>query len=68
MKPGASSSRRLRLVPPPRGRIDADMVAFNVMEFIDSEFPEMLRNATLIARARLRNKIISAVCEQERKS
>lgn len=29
----------LRLVPKPQGTIDADMVAFTVMEHIDANFP-----------------------------
>lgn len=58
--------RALRLVPAHRNPIDADMVAFNVMEFIDSEFPEMWLHAPALARMRLRNKIVKAVHEQER--
>ena len=57
--------RALRLVPTHRSPIDADLVAFNVMEFIDSEFPEMWLHAPALARMRLRNMIVKAVHEQE---
>lgn len=51
-----------------RNPIDAHMVALNVMEFIDSEFPEMWCHASLLNRAKLRNRIVSAIQEQERKA
>lgn len=60
--------RALRLVQTHRNPIDAHMVALNVMEFIDSEFPEMWCHASLLNRAKLRNRIVSAIQEQERKA
>lgn len=67
MATAPESKRALRLVPTYRNPIDADLVAFNVMEFIDSEFPEMFLHASLLNRAKLRNRIVSAIQEQERK-
>ena len=66
MAAAPDSKRALRLVPTHRNPIDADLVAFNVMEFIDSEFPEMWLHAPALARMRLRNRIVKAVHEQER--
>ena len=65
MATAPARKRALHLVSA-RSHIDADMVAFNVMEFIDSEFPEMWLHAPALARMRLRNRIGKAVHEQER--
>ncbi|MGJ7490197.1 hypothetical protein [Variovorax sp. ZT4R33] len=58
-------ARLLRLVPTPTSTIDADMVAFTIMEFIDKNFPAIWRVLPTTARVQIRNAIVSAVRTQE---
>lgn len=58
-------ARLLRLVPKPTSPIDADMVAFTIMEFIDKNFPAVWRVVPPAARVQIRNAIVSAVRSQE---
>ncbi len=51
----------LRLVPKPKGGIDADMVAFTVMDHIDTMYPGMWLAVPKTARASVRNTIVRAV-------
>ncbi|MGJ7533902.1 MULTISPECIES: hypothetical protein [unclassified Variovorax] len=53
--------RTLHLVPKPATKIDADMVAFTVMEHIDASFPAMWSAAPVGGRASIRNAIVQAV-------
>ncbi|UVH54713.1 hypothetical protein NWF24_17860 [Variovorax paradoxus] len=53
--------RTLRLVQKPAAKIDADLVAFTVMEHIDASFPAMWSAAPVGARASIRNAIVQAV-------
>lgn len=55
----------LRLVPKPASTIDADLVAFSIMEFFDKNFPAMWRVLPATARVQIRNAIVSAVRTQE---
>ena len=57
--------RALRLVPKPSGAIDADMVAFTVMEFIDQQYPKFWDGHPKAARVNVRNSIVRAVRSQE---
>jgi hypothetical protein len=45
----------------PKAKIDADLVAFAVMEHIDASFPAMWSAAPVGARASIRNAIVQAV-------
>lgn len=58
-------ARLLRLVPKTASTIDADLVAFAIMEFIDTSFPAMWRVLPTTARVQIRNAIVSAVRTQE---
>lgn len=58
-------ARLLRLVPKPTSAIDADLVAFTIMEFIDKNFPAIWRVLPATARVQIRNAIVSAVRTQE---
>ncbi|OUM01786.1 hypothetical protein [Variovorax sp. JS1663] len=53
--------RTLHLVPKPEGTIDADMVAFTVMEYIDQTYPVLWEGLPKIARVNVRNTIVRAV-------
>ncbi|NDZ12077.1 hypothetical protein C7T35_15275 [Variovorax sp. WS11] len=53
--------RALRLVPAPEGTIDADMVAFTIMDWIDREYPTFWEAHPKIARVSVRNTIVRAV-------
>lgn len=55
----------LRLVSKPAATIDADLVAFEVMEHIDTHFAAMWQAVPVGARASIRNAIIRAVGAQE---
>ena len=57
----------LRLVPKPQGTIDADMVAFTVMEHIDTEHPTIWETLPRTARVGLRNAIVRAVMAEDAK-
>jgi hypothetical protein len=63
----ATPRRALRLVPKPEGAIDADMVAFTIMEFIDQNFPEVWAAAPRPARVTIRNRIVRAVMAEDSK-
>jgi hypothetical protein len=65
MSTRAPQARLLRVVPKPTSTIDADMVAFTVMEFFDKNFPAMWRVLPATARVQIRNAIVSAVRTQE---
>jgi hypothetical protein len=64
-----TSERRpvLHLVPKPLGSIDADMVAFTVMEHIDTEHPTFWESLPKMARVGLRNAIVRAVMAEDAK-
>lgn len=53
--------RVLRLVPKPEGGIDADAVAFTVMDHIDTMYPAMWLAVPKTARVSVRNTIVRAV-------
>ncbi|WP_157755096.1 hypothetical protein [Variovorax boronicumulans] len=57
----APAKPALRLVPKPPSTIDADLVAFNVMEHIDVNFPSMWQAAPVEARSSIRNAVVRAV-------
>jgi hypothetical protein len=59
------AARLLRLVPKPTSTIDADLVAFTIMEFFDKNFPAIWRVLPPTARVQIRNAIVSAVRMQE---
>ena len=61
MSTTATRKPALRLVPKPQGTIDADMVAFTVMEHIDLTFPAVWQVIPVGARANIRNAIVHAV-------
>lgn len=61
MRTSVPSRPALRLVPKPAAKIDADLVAFTVMEHIDAEFPAMWNAAPVEARGSIRNAIVRAV-------
>lgn len=65
MNTRAPQARLLRLVPPPTSTIDADLVAFTIMEFIDKNFPAIWCVLPTAARVQIRNAIVSAVRTQE---
>jgi len=58
-------ARLLRLVPKPASTIDADLVAFTIMEFIDKNFPATWLVLPTTARVQIRRAIVSAVRTQE---
>jgi len=62
-----SRARVLRLVPKPDGAIDADMIAYTVMEHIDTMYPAMWLAVPKSARVSVRNTIVRAVRLEERK-
>ncbi|MNL23879.1 hypothetical protein D3C87_1452880 [compost metagenome] len=64
----APNKPSLRLVPTPPGSIDADMVAFTVMEHIDTMYPGMWLAVPKSARVSVRNTIIRAIKLEETKS
>ena len=51
----------LRLVSRPTAKIDADMVAYTVMEYVDVTFPAVWQAVPVGARASIRNAIVRAV-------
>ena len=51
----------LRLVSKPAAKIDADLVAFTVMEHIDATFPAVWQVVPVGARANIRNAIVHAI-------
>jgi hypothetical protein len=58
-------ARRLQLVPPSTSTIDADLVAFTIMEFFDKNFQIIWRVLPATARVQIRNAIVNAVRTQE---
>lgn len=67
MRTTAPQARVLRLVPKPPNNINADMVAFTVMEFIDQMYPDIWSAVPKMARVNIRNTIVRAVCAEEAK-
>lgn len=67
MKTLAPSKPALRLVPRPAAKIDADLVAFAVMEHIDMEHPTFWETLPRTARVGLRNAIVRAVLAEDAK-
>ena len=67
MSATAARKRELRLVPRPDGSIDADMVAYTVMEHIDTMYPAMWLAVPKSARVSIRNTIVRAVRLMETK-
>ncbi|WP_426391923.1 hypothetical protein [Variovorax sp. R-27] len=67
MSTTATRKPALRLVPKPQGTIDADMVAFTVMEHIDTEHPTLWETLPRTARVGLRNAIVRAVMAEDAK-
>lgn len=65
MTTSARNKPSLRLVPKPAGSIDADLVAFRVMEHIDAMYPAMWLAAPKSARASVRNTIVRAIKLEE---
>jgi hypothetical protein len=63
----APRNRVLRLVPNPTSKtmIDADLVAFEVMEFIDQQYPKFWEGQPKTARVNVRTSIVRAVRSQE---
>lgn len=57
----------LRLVPKPDNAIDADMVAFLVMDHIDTMYPAMWLAVPKNARVSVRNTIVRAVRTEDMK-
>jgi hypothetical protein len=57
----AAGKRVLHLVPKQEGAIDADAVAYIVMEHIDTMYPAMWLNVPKTARVSVRNTIVQAV-------
>lgn len=64
----ARNKPSLRLVPKPTGAIDADLVAFNVMEHVDTNFPSMWQPAPVEARSSIRNTVLRAVVAEASRS
>lgn len=60
--------RTLRLVSKSTAKIDADLVAFSVMEHIDTNFPAMWQAAPVQARASIRNAVVRAVVAEASRS
>lgn len=54
-------------MPKPEGEINADMIAFTIMEFIDQNFPEVWMTAPKPARVGIRNMIVRAIKTEEGK-
>jgi hypothetical protein len=67
MVPAPARKRTLRLVARAPGTIDADTVAFEVMEFIDQQYPMFWDAHPKTARVNVRNTIIRAVMAEDRK-
>ncbi len=67
MSTAATRKPALRLVPKPQGAIDADLVAFDVMEYIDTEHPTLWETLPRTARVGLRNAIVRAVMAEDAK-
>ncbi len=65
----AGKVRNLRIAaePPRAGGIDADMVAFKVMDHIDTMYPEIWENVPKIARVSIRNTIVRSVMTEDAK-
>jgi hypothetical protein len=61
MSAATGRRRHLHPVPKPAGTIDADMVAFTVMEYIDQKDPTFWEPHPKGARVDLRNAIVRAV-------
>jgi hypothetical protein len=61
MNSNPTPTRALRLVPKPEGAIDADAVAFAVMDHIDTMYPAMWLNVPKTARVSVRNVIVRTV-------
>lgn len=68
MRTSAPSRPALRLVPKPAAKIDADLVAFSVMEYIDANFAAMWSAAPVGARASIRNAVVRAVVAEASRS
>lgn len=68
MSTAATRKPALRLVPKPQGTIDADLVAFDVMEYIDANFAGMWAAAPVGARASIRNAVVRAVVAEASRS
>jgi len=68
MTAAAPSKPALRLVPRPPGSIDGDLVAFRVMEHIDTHFTAMWEAAPVGARASIRNAIVRSVLAEAARS
>ena len=67
MSMSPARKRALHLVPKPEGTIDADAVAFTVMDHIDTMYPAMWLSVPKTARVSVRNTIVRAVRAEERK-
>ena len=65
MSTQVSRKSALRLVPKPAGSIDADMVAYTVMEHIDTMYPAMWLAVPKAARVSVRNTIVRAVLRED---
>jgi hypothetical protein len=61
MKALNSGRPSLRLISKPAAKIDPDLVAFAVMEYIDANFATMWQAAPVGARASVRNAVVRAV-------
>lgn len=67
MRASAPSASPLRLVPKSRGTINADLVAFTVMDQIDATYPGLWQALPLAARGIIRNMIVRAVAVEDAK-
>ena len=67
MSTAATRKPALRLVAKPQGTIDADLVAFDVMEYIDAKHPTLWETLPRTARVGLRNAIVRAVMAEDAK-
>jgi len=68
MSTTTSRKPTLRLVSKPAVKIDADMVAYNVMEHIDAHFPAIWSACPVSARASIRNAVVKAVVAEASRS
>lgn len=68
MSTTATRTPALRLVAKPATKIDADLVAFTVMEYIDANFAGMWAAAPVGARASIRNAVVRAVVAEASRS
>jgi hypothetical protein len=67
MRASTPSAPALRLVPRLRGTINADLVAFTVMDQIDATYPGLWQALPIAARGIIRGMIVRAVTAEDAK-